>query len=261
MIQTLKNIILLSLCASFCAAVSQDNTTNLQNNEIESKNTNLQIPASSDKIATLSQNANLQNDKKIAKNAEFESIKTLEFPKDEAEEKQLNELFMAIESLDSDKIQKLVKQNQRLVNLQNSNLDDERYFVPLYNAVLAYGEADSDKKREIALKNVKILLDNKADVNVCVKNRQEQFSLITQIAILSLFYNNIEIFEFLINNGNLNINHTCNHLQLLAFLFVTKEQESRFKLFNFLVQQKAEAKNALYAIVVNEMGTKADKMM
>ena len=208
MIQTIKNIILLSLCASFCAAVSQDNTTNSQNKAINSKNSNLQIPASSDKIATLSQNANLQNDKKIAKNAEFESIKTLEFPKDEAEEKQLNELFMAIESLDSDKIQKLVKQNPRLVNLQNSNLDDERYFVPLYNAVLAYGEADSDKKREIALKNLKILLDNKADVNVYTnsKNKNIKASLFSTFFISDILLDRkFEIIDFLIKNSNLKL--------------------------------------------------------
>ena len=64
MIQTLKNIILLSLCASFCDETSQDNTTNLQNAAVESK----QISQNSDKIAIVSQNKTINSKLQISQN-------------------------------------------------------------------------------------------------------------------------------------------------------------------------------------------------
>ena len=52
MTQALKNIILFSLCVSFCDETSQDNTINSQNAAVESK----QISQNNNKIATVSQN-------------------------------------------------------------------------------------------------------------------------------------------------------------------------------------------------------------
>ena len=247
MIQTLKNIILLSLCASFCAAVSPSNTENSQNNEIESKNTNLQIPASSDKIATLSQNANLQNDKKIAKNAEFESIKTLEFPKDEAEEKQLNELFMAIESLDSDKIQKLVKQNPRLVNLQK----DKPGVNSLVKAVAVYGTSKQTQNKK-ALQNIKILLDNNANPNNNCAYSDDFKSTLLPLFILTPMKTDkkIEVINFLVKYGKLDLYKPCfidenNEMAYIPVILFTSMNfnDEKIELFKFLTKKKINIKN------------------
>ena len=229
----MKKLVLMLLCVGFA------------NFAMANESPNLQIPADANTTLT----------------TQFENIKTLEFPKDEKEEKELDELFKAIETLDSDKIKALVKKNSRLVNLQNKNLDDERYFVPLHNAVLAYGEATNDKAREVALKNIKILLDNKADVNICFYQNQEKVNLNAQIVIDTLYYNNIKLFDFLVENGGLDINHTCDNMHLLAFLFATKEKESKFELFKYMVDKKANPRHALYGASMEEMGEKADLLM
>ena len=69
MTQALKNIILFSLCVSFCDEISQDNTTNSQNTAVESK----QISQNSNKIATVLQNKTINSNLQISQNNEVKS--------------------------------------------------------------------------------------------------------------------------------------------------------------------------------------------
>ena len=154
----MKKLVLMLLCAGFA------------NFAMANESPNLQIPADANTTLT----------------TQFENIKTLEFPKDEKEEKELDELFKAIETLDSDKIKALVKKNPNLVNLHKKDMETQG-ISPLVRAVGIYAISKDKQSSDIAKANIKFLLDNKANPNAVILLNNEKATIVPIFVLLDGF--------------------------------------------------------------------------
>ena len=236
----MKKLVLTLLCVGFA------------NFAMANESPNLQIPADANTTLT----------------TQFENIKTLEFPKDEKEEKELDELFKAIETLDSDKIKALIKQNPNLVNLQ---IDTEllNYHFPLSFATIVYMASLNDKSRNIALKNIKILLENNSDPNIHFnlsritnKTTKAHSALLANFFFYLYCYNknfdkNIELFDFLVEHGKLDLNLPCSinndnfpiYAPCQIFIVGGINDDYRYKMFKFLIEKKVKINKTLSCLV------------